>query len=74
MSVLSNLSKLNDIIINYAFKETEYDELVKKNYAFQTTDTRGLVKKTDYNTSSYDQLPTMIMVKILLLKIILQQD
>ena len=74
MSVLSNLSKLNDIIINYVFKETEYDELVKKNYAFQTTDTRGLVKKTDYNTSSYDQLLTMIMVKILLLKIILQQD
>ena len=63
MPVLPNLSKLNDVVRNNVVRETEYDELVKKDNAIQTTDPRCLVKKADYNTSNYDQLLIMILVK-----------
>ena len=36
-----DFSKLSDIVKNYVFKKTEYDELVKK--VIHTTDTSDLV-------------------------------
>ena len=45
-----DLCKLRNRVENYAFKKTEYDELVKKVNNIKTTDTIGLVKTADNGT------------------------
>ena len=45
--ILTDLSKLSDVVKNDVAKKTDYNKLVTK---VDNIDTSGLVKKTDYNT------------------------
>ena len=44
-----DLSKVSNVVKNDVFKNTEYEELVKKVNNINATDTSELIKKSDYN-------------------------